>query len=162
MLQVSGYHIADEPHVVTLGRGRPVRLRGDGRVSLSLIHAYRIIEDPGPRGPYRCSTASYYYGLDDEDGREVFVFQWHPAGRSPVTWPHLHLGAGAEVGRLDVANAHLPTGRVALEEVLRLAIDELGVEPLRSNWREVLDETQGAYEAGRTWPSSSAPPNPTT
>jgi hypothetical protein len=73
--------------------------------------------------------------LDDADGREVLSFQWHPGGRSPVTWPHLHLGAGAEVGRAELTSAHLPTGRVAIEEVLGLAISELGVEPLRGDER---------------------------
>jgi hypothetical protein len=82
----------------------------------------------------------------------VFSYQWHPGGRSPVTWPHLHLGAGAEVGRTELASAHLPTGRVSIEEVLRLAITELGVEPLRDDWREVLERTQAAYETWRTWP----------
>jgi hypothetical protein len=152
VLRAGGYHVADEPHALTLGRGLPVRLRGEGRLSLTFDHHYRIVEDPGPRGPYKCSTTSYLYGLDDSDGREVLSYQWHPSGRSPVTWPHLHLGAGAAVGRLELARAHLPTGRVSIEEVLRLAISELGVEPLREDWREVLERTQQAYETSRTWP----------
>jgi hypothetical protein len=41
---------------------------------------------------------------------------------------------------------------VSIEEVLRLAITELGVEPLRDDWREVLERTQGSYETWRTWP----------
>lgn len=152
VLRAGGYHVADEPHALTLERGLPVRLRGEGRLSLTLDHHFRIVEDPGARGPYKCSTTSYLYGLDDPDGREVLSYQWHPGGRSPVTWPHLHLGAAAEVGRSELARAHLPTGRVSIEELLRLAITELGVEPLRDDWREVLERTQGAYETWRTWP----------
>lgn len=98
-------------------------------------------------GPYRCSTTRYLYGLDDESGQEVLSYQWHPDSRSPITWPHLHLAAGAEVAHLHVARAHLSTGRVSIEQVLRLAIGELGVEPLRDDWSDVLDRTHGHYES---------------
>jgi hypothetical protein len=155
VLQVSGYHVADVPHAVTLGRGLPVRLGGDSRLSLTVTHNYRIIEDPGPRGPYKCSTTSYVYALDDDQSKEVISYQWHPSGRSHVTWPHLHLGAGAHVERHDLSAAHLPTGRISIEEMLRLAIDELGVEPLRADWRDVMDTSQVAHEKWRTWPQPS-------
>jgi hypothetical protein len=53
----------------------------------------------------------------------LFAYHWHPTGASPVTWPHLHV--------LDPASAlrkvHLPTGRISLEEVLRLAVVEFAV-----------------------------------
>lgn len=52
----------------------------------------------------------------------------------------------------ELARAHLPTGRVSIEEVLRMAITKLGVEPLREDGKEFLDRTQQAYEAWRTWP----------
>jgi hypothetical protein len=65
-----------------------------------------------------------------------------------MTAPHLHLGAGAAEGRLrpDLAGAHLPTGHIALQDVLRLAIAELGVRPTRPDWDDVLRTTREAYE----------------
>jgi hypothetical protein len=59
----------------------------------------------------------------------------------------MHLGAAAELGFADLGRAHLPTGRIGLEHVLRLAIRDLGVEARRDDWREVLDEAQEANEA---------------
>jgi hypothetical protein len=43
------------------------------------------------------------------------------------------------MGRPELINAHFPTGRIALEDVLRLAITEFGVRPPRSDWAEVYD-----------------------
>jgi hypothetical protein len=34
---------------------------------------------------------------------------------------------------------HLPTGFITLADIVRLLIDEFGVEPLRADWRDVLD-----------------------
>jgi hypothetical protein len=50
-----------------------------------------------------------------------------------------------------------PTGHVALEQVLRLAVAELGVKPLRTDWSEVLGGTQTAFEEWRSWPASGKP-----
>ena len=63
-----------------------------------------------------------------------------------MTAPHLHLGAGAEVGRRDLASAHLPTGLITLEDLFRLAITDLGVRPLRRDWSEILDRTRRSRE----------------
>jgi hypothetical protein len=45
---------------------------------------------------------------------------------------------------------------VALESLLRCAIAELGVEPLREDWREVLDASERHFEEWRTWPSPAS------
>ena len=63
------------------------------------------------------------------------------------TSPHMHLGPAAEIGFTDLGRAHLPTGRIGLADVLRLAIRDLGAEPRRDDWREVLDEAQSDLEA---------------
>lgn len=46
---------------------------------------------------------------------------------------------------------HIPTGRVSLEDVLRLAIAEFGVQGQRADWREVIGGTQAKFEQWRTW-----------
>ncbi len=146
-----GYHLADVPHVVTLGDGEPVRLRGP--LALRATQHYRIVKASGEHGPYKISTAGYLYALDDEQGREVLAYHWHPEGRGEEARPHLHLGDGAAVGHERIACAHLPTERISLEALLRCAIADLGVEPLRSDWRDVLDRTQAIFETWRTWPA---------
>lgn len=158
VLQVKrdGYWPAEAPHAVTLRSGQPVALRGDVGLHLRVTQHYRIIEDPelGERGPFKCSTTAYWYSLENEQESEILAYQWHPDGSSAITWPHLHIGEAGHVGWPHLREAHLPTGRVALEEVLRLAIHEFAVEPLRNDWEEVLARTKGAYEAWRTWPGA--------
>jgi hypothetical protein len=141
-----GYFIAEHPHTLTIAAGESVPLAGPGKLSLRLIQSYRVIEAPGVRGPYAIHITGYFYGLDDELGREVISFQWHPQSRSPVTTPHLHLGAGARIGRSGLSGSHIPTGRITLEQVLRLAIEDLGVEPLRTDWDSVLSASQTIAE----------------
>jgi hypothetical protein len=136
-------------HALTISDD-PVPLGGPERVSLSARHHYRIIETDDPRGPWRLASVGYLYMLIARDGREVIAFHWHPNGRSPVTFPHIHLGPAAMVGHVKLAAAHVPTGRVALADVLHLAISELTVEPQRADWETVLDEAKAADEAVRT------------
>ena len=54
----------------------------------------------------------------------------------------------------DVHKYHIPTGRTALEDMLRLMIRDFGVEPQRSDWSAVLDETLARYATWRTWAGS--------
>ncbi|HEY7034197.1 MAG TPA: hypothetical protein VH482_22855 [Thermomicrobiales bacterium] len=60
-----------------------------------------------------------------------------------VTFPHLHIGRAMTAGQSairprDIHKAHIPTGYVSLPAVVRLAIAEFGVTPLRANWEEIL------------------------
>jgi len=145
-----GYHPAAAPHALTIGRGSSISLRG-APVRLSVIHDYRIVEDSGPRGPWKIQSIAYFYALEGEDEREILAYHWHPDERFRVGTPHAHLGPNALVGHPRLAEAHLPTGRVALEEVIRLAIGEFRVTPNRDDWLEVLERTQAAYYQWRTW-----------
>lgn len=103
---------------------------------------YRIVDVADEQDRYRVMTTGYLYALDDRDGFEVLAFHWHPEQRSDRHAPHLHLGAGAGVGRIEVARAHIPTGYVTLAQVIRFAIEDLDVEPGRPDWRAVLDEAE--------------------
>ena len=147
-----GYYTRSEPHALVLNRGEPSQLTGATRIWLSAILHYRIVEFQGPAGPWKVSVAGYLYGLQDSEESEIIAYHWHPAARSSVTAPHAHLGPGAQARRTDLARAHLPTGRIAIEDVIRLSIVSFGVYPLREDWSEVLDRTQEAFEEWRTWP----------
>ena len=111
----------EEPHTVFVGDGLPVALGGPGLLKLRLVHHYRIAEVPDERGPWKVSTAGYFYALDDSRDREIIAYHWHPGGRSPIRFPHLHVGPGAGCQREDLASAHCPTGRISVEEFLRFA-----------------------------------------
>lgn len=126
---------------------RPVRLRGDAPTSLDVEHWFEV-EQGTASATWRTRTRGYSYALDDAAGHEILAYHWHPEGPSHVTTPHLHLGAGAGALRPHLTNAHLPTGPVTLPAVLRLAVRDLGVQPLRPDWAEVLDRADGAIAHG--------------
>ena len=66
-----GYHPSDRPHSVIIGGGLPVGLPSPGRLSLRMVHHYRVLEDPGDRGSWKVRTAAYYYSLDDSAIRKL-------------------------------------------------------------------------------------------
>ena len=83
-------------------------------------------------------TRSYRSTLLAADDTEVFAYHWHPHGQSLVTTPHLHVAARRPMA--DLSKIHFPTGIVPLAAVIRCLITEFGVEPLRSDWQDVLAE----------------------
>ena len=114
-------------------------LRGESRLRLRLEQYYRIVEQDPPRNEWLVVVVGYDYAVYDYDEREVLLYHWHPGGSSPVSAPHLHLGIGAQVGRRDVREAHLPTGHIPLQGLLRVLIEEMGVQPRRADWNMILD-----------------------
>ncbi len=127
------------------GRGR-VRLCASRVVGLQ----YQIVEDPGARH-WKVRIDAYAYQLLDGKEMEVVSYHWHPAGRSAVTWPHL-LGQASIGHPAILLGAQPPTGRIALEQVIRLAVMDLGLQPRRSNWSEVIRESQETFERWGSWP----------
>lgn len=131
---------AGEPVVVMLGDGGVVDLAGEGR--LSLAASEQIVAREGDAG-WEARTVAYMYVLS-MDGSEFLAFHWHPVGPSPVRTPHLHVGVEIQIGATWLAKAHLPTGVVALADVLKLLLGELGVRSLRDDWQAVLAEASAA------------------
>lgn len=109
---------------------------------------YEIVRGPDQRS-WRVHTLGYAYELLDPADRRIVAYHWHPQPYNRVKSPHLHVPS--HTAPVDLSRVHLPTPRVSLEAVLRFAIDELGVEPLREDWRAVLEASERAYLAGRTW-----------
>jgi hypothetical protein len=64
-------------------------------------------------------------------------------------WPHLHAHGARDT--LTLHKLHLPTGRVALEAVVRFLIGDLNVAPRRSDWRTVLDRAEAHFRETRSW-----------
>jgi hypothetical protein len=133
---VSGYHASDLPHRLLLADGDVVRLRTKPRLTLDVTEQYRVHEDADG---WHVEIVGYLYGIEYE-GRELVSYHWHPSGNSPITRPHMHVGANIQVGDRWLGKVHLPTGAVGLEQVVALAIVELGVEPLRDDWERLIDE----------------------
>ena len=133
-----GYHPAATPLILALNNGIAVGLRGASRFGLQLQQTYEIVEPSAPDYLWTVGVTGYAYAVLDAGQREVLTYHWHPKGNSPVTRPHLHLEQGAMVGRREVRDAHLPTGPISVGEFLRLLIEELTVEHVRSDWESIL------------------------
>jgi len=104
---------------------------------LARLH-YVLLHDVPAHGLWQVSITGYYYSFRDLSDREIIAYHWHPNQRSNVTIPHLHLGPAAEVGRMDIASAHIPTGHIGLVDVVHLAITGFGVRPRRADWAKIL------------------------
>jgi hypothetical protein len=147
-----GYHVSATPHPLALQRGLPVDLgRGTG-LAVAVSQWYRLIETADRRTePWKVTTVAYSYTLSESDGPEIFAYHWHPTTPNSVHYPHLHLEHGAQLGRQEFHSAHLPTGRVSLEDFVQLIIESFGVSPVRNNWEALLEESRAEFDAERSW-----------
>lgn len=139
-----GYRPAGSIHYLTFAQ-EFVRLKDDGAgLGLRTRYSYRLQNDPTDRRAWLAACVDYLYAIHNADEREILAYHWHPDGRSPLVAPHLHLGPGAALGRVELTRAHLPTGAVGLPAVLQFAIRDLGVRPLRDDWTAILDAPEGS------------------
>jgi hypothetical protein len=158
VLITNGENPESGPHTLTFGGREAARLGGPYDLKFRLIHNYRVVAAEGERGPWKVSTAGWWYTLTDGDQHELLAFHWHPDDHGPITWPHLHLPGYLHLPGCDrpadLTKAHVPTGRVSIESVLRLAIDHFGAEPLPERiqtWRGTFADTERSFEQWRTW-----------
>jgi hypothetical protein len=116
------------------------------------VQHYKVIADES-NGPYRVTTAYYKYTLEDEHDGEILGYNWHPDGPGEFRDPHLHLGNAAQIGRpeLESTKAHLPTGRVTLEDFVSLLIEGFDIEETRRDWKTILDNGASVFHKYRTW-----------
>ncbi len=152
--------MTDRPGNVTLiprggvsGNVVPLRTTDDQRgLRFGVYLEYRILEAPDAVADerFRVDVMRYAYEFLDREERELFAYHWHPAGVSPVRFPHLHLPrvsliaptGGSPLGGLSeigIGKAHFPTGPISLEGVIGLLIRDFGVVPRRRDWAEVLE-----------------------
>lgn len=149
---------------VSLNKMNSVSLKSPHGLNLIVGQRIEIYEtgSPGSRERYAVRVLSYLYGISRKDRNamfesEVLHFHWdrEVAAGTPYPLGHLHVGQGILAQPTfmrpgDFHNAHIPTDRVSLEAVVRFAITELEVEPLKENWRQTLDDSEAAFRALRT------------
>lgn len=146
IVRADGYDVAGGPHSLLLARGVAVRLAGAIPAALRIAERYRLAESTSARGSWQVIVSNHMYTLEVPGTEAEFLaFHWHPDAPG-VSFPHVHLGPGLAM-RADLIGVHVPTGHVALEDVLRFAISELGVQPRRPNWASLLEHTRAASEA---------------
>lgn len=111
------------------GRDAVLESRSGYRLLWRVSHIARVVPTDGNPTFWRVMTEEYSYELRLVGGRELISYHWHPRGTSGITWPHAHFHALTTP--VDLSRTHFPTGRIALEAIMRYAIMELKV-PLRA------------------------------
>lgn len=156
VLQYQHHLTTGQPGLLTVNNGDPLTVKVAGApFGLDIRHHYEVVEADGERGPFKVRSTGYFYGVLDQDGREVFAYHWHP--RSLYRGPHLHTSPAAAVGMNGVSllhGLHVPTGRVAFESVIVLLL-EAGVPSRRNDATAVLDANIQRFERWRTWGGST-------
>lgn len=108
------------------------------------------LPDVSAQRSYQAAVTMYMYAVKDLNDRELFTYHWHPVGLSRVRTPHLHYSSATPISlpnrrgsssviELDMSNAHFPTHRIELAELVRFLIRDFGVAPRRQDWERVLD-----------------------
>lgn len=146
----------EEVYSLALKAGDSVSLSGDSRIAISVSQHFKLVKDERKdRGPFRVSTSAYSYTVKEQDRMEILAYHWHPEGVSKE-FPHLHLKSGARVQRPELTrtkgeSSHIPTGRVALEEFIRLLIECFSVPPRKESWKSELQQTRQKFDEYKNW-----------
>jgi hypothetical protein len=118
---------------------------------LFMSHAFRYLKTG--IGEWRVTSLRYQYAVEVvKTKQEVAAFHWEGHENGSAPFAHLHLGyANAKNLPHLGPKAHIPTGRVAFEDVIYFLISELGVHPLKEDWRNVLATVRKPFMDYKTW-----------
>jgi hypothetical protein len=149
IVRATGYRSDDPSQALVLARGVTASLVGGTMpLGLELRQFYRLVEDQvAPRRlRWHVELTGYHYAFFvRRSGQELLAFHWHPH-IVEKSFPHVHLESGLGLLR-DFVGVHVPTGPLDLEDVIRFAIEELGVRPRVRSWAAVLEQTRAARRA---------------
>jgi hypothetical protein len=104
-------------------------------------------------GKHRLRTVKYRYHLRAPDQSEPIIRWEYVRERASTARPYCrhHIQGGFSLpfpdGSVSANMMHIPTGYVAVEDVIRFLIVELGVAPINPNWNERLE---GSYYKFKT------------
>lgn len=73
---------------------------------------------------------------------EILVWHWHPDSRSAA---HVHVNARSASSLRSLRRLHVPTAKIAFEQVARFLIEDVAVSPARPDWAEVLSRGEEQF-----------------
>lgn len=107
----------------------------------------------------KVDEANVQFQADREGKRWIVRYDYRRHPKDQYAAGHVQIRATlAETGQ-PIERTHFPTGRVSLEAILRLLIEDFGVPPRESaeNWRAALAESEAAFlEIAHQAPSGPA------
>ena len=127
----------------------PIETARHGRLFFYLGQALEAVpEDDG----FRLQTRQYWYRIqEDSTYQSDALIRWEydaTTGRDRHARHHTQIASEVEFGdgTLNLNKAHLPTGWVTFEEVIRFLIHDLGVVPPCGDvWPEKLEESERKF-----------------
>ncbi len=144
----------------------PLKLKSRKDRSEYSLRAHMITEivDVGGTKDKKVRTREYIYAIGDNAGDPLLEFHWHPNKINPTTLeivipsktekviqiPHIHIYANNNYLK-DLRKKHIPSGRVAFEDVLSFLVNDLKIVPSREDWIKILAETRKLFDADKTW-----------
>ena len=135
------------PASITLNKTQSLILAGGDDVVVGsgfYIYASHWFVVTDVKDGFVVRTGGYMYTINTDDlGGELASWHWHPDRESWCKSTHIHIRG--EPGD------HLPSGRVALEEIVCWLILQAEVPALRPNWAEVLDRNEEDWVSRRSW-----------
>lgn len=151
------HYVVDRVYSLVVNETDPLALRTNPYIALSAGQWFRVVQDDAiGYGPFRVHTVGYFYAFSTDAEQEVLNFQWTPEATQPgqKRFPHVHVGRGLLGGNAQLFpetfhKKHIPTGRVSFESIIRFAIEELDVPPLRDDWSTVLERGQAEFDRYR-------------
>jgi hypothetical protein len=120
-----------------------------GRLYFYLGQSLEAVEDPEG---YRLKTMQYWYRIQGtSDFKSQSIMRWEYDATTAIDHHARHhaqlatsLGLGD--GSLDLNKAHLPTGWVTIEEVVRFMIVDLGmIPPCGDEWPALVSESEHKF-----------------
>ena len=126
----------------------PVRLTNRGW----LLAAQTLgIRESRRDGQLWLTTLKSTYGWQTTDADASWLVRWEYERDGAGLYPASHIHVNAEPdeyeGEKYFPKLHLPSGRVAIEDVLEFLVTEQGVIPVSDNWPEVLSESRQLFRA---------------
>jgi len=115
----------------------PLRVADGPPVAISISLKIRLDDREGE--PY-VKTVGWSHAVF-VDGVDRLRYDWHPFVTPLIPFPHVHI---------EDAKAHVPTGRILVEDVLVAAL-EYGALPLSKDWKDRLRTAKSAFEATAEW-----------
>jgi hypothetical protein len=112
--------------------------------------------DPLQDGSWKLRTVRYTYRIQGPD--ESNCLRWEYVSREIrddlFCRHHLQAPFSYQLGGklLSFQNAHIPTGWVTIEEIIRCLIVDLGVRAKANNWDQILRESEEKF---REWTARS-------
>ena len=107
----------------------PVKLtrKSGDPLYVNVTQTYLIVQSGD--GEYKANSTAYIYTVLGKFGNnlsEILEFHWHPTDTPKLKWPHLHVNGNTADG--DVSRVHFPTGRLAVEDFIRILVRDFDVK----------------------------------